>query len=125
MCGRLAALAPPATQVQPKDQAANRKRCHHDCSDHLAASTLMASCLIDQATTRHRGPLGRLWFSWGRHLSRDLLDDLNEFVSPIPVMPSESHKLASSLKYRIAIIGSATDGDAAAPSEFHQTLVSK
>lgn len=124
MCGDLA-LAPRATQVQPNDQAANRDRCDHDCSDHLAASMLTASCLIDEATTRFRRLLARLRFGSGRHLSRDLLDDLNKFIGPISMMPSESHQFASSFEYRIAIVGSATDGDATAPSELHQSLISK
>lgn len=86
---------------------------------------LMASCLIDEAMTRFRRLLARLRFGSGRHLSRDLLDDLNKFIGPISMMPSESHKFASSFEYRIAIVGSATDGDAAAPSELHQSLISK
>jgi hypothetical protein len=84
----------------------------------------MASCLFDQALRRDLRPLRGLRFSAGRHPSSDLLDDLNEFIRPIPVMPGESHELASSFEYRVSILGSTTDRDAATPSEFNEPFVS-
>jgi hypothetical protein len=58
-----------------------------------------------------------------RHHSGDLLDDLNKFIGPISMMSGKRHEVASSFEYRIAIVGSATHGDAATPSEFHESLV--
>jgi hypothetical protein len=40
-------------------------------------------------------------------------------------MSGKSHKFASSFEHRVAIVGSATDGDAAAPPEFHESFVSE
>jgi len=124
-CGNLSARAPRAAQVGQSDQAADHDGCHHGCSDDPAASTLMPSRLVDQATTSRTRLLRNPRFDRGGHLSRHLVDDLNEFIGPISVMSGESDKFASSLEYRIASVGPAADGDAAASSEFHQSLVSE
>ena len=59
------------------------------------------------------------------HGSRNLLDDLNELIAPIPMMSGEADKFSCPFEHGIAAGRTAANGDATPTSKFDQPFVSQ
>jgi len=107
---------------QPNNRATDCEDRNQKHSRNPTASTLMSSCLLNQLRTPAQ------WHASSRavsHGSRNLLDDLNKLIAPIPMMSGEADKFTSPFEHCIAVGCATADGDAPPSSEFDEPFVSQ
>jgi hypothetical protein len=80
------------TEGEPDDQATDSEHRNENHSGNPTAPSLMPPRLLDQLRAPNHGPVWRLVPRVVIHGSRNLLDDLNELVAPIPMMSSKGHE---------------------------------
>lgn len=115
------ALLTDTAQSQPDNRATDCEDRNQKHSGHPTAPTLMSSCFLDQLRTPAQ------WYASSRavsHGSRNLLDDLNELIAPIPMMSGEADKFTSPFEHCITVGRATANGDAPPSSEFDEPFVS-
>lgn len=114
-----------ATEREPDDQATDSEHRNETHSGNPTAPSLVPPRLLDQLRTPNHGPVWRLVSRVVSHGSRNLFDDLNELVAPIPMMPSKPHEFTGPLEHRIAIGCTSAHSDATPSSEFNEPFISQ